>query len=91
MSDEAVIGCVRVDGNPLVALGSVKRSCADCGAAVWVAPTGVEIIKSKGAVPVCVPCIRRRIEADGKPELQPISRAQVAEAIAALTHHRRRN
>lgn len=86
-----VIACVRVDSNGVVTLGSVQRSCTDCGAAIWVAPTGLEIIKDKGAVPVCLACLGKRVEADGSPEAMPISPAQLAEALATLSHHRRRN
>jgi hypothetical protein len=89
--DVVVVGCVRADSPGMVALGSVVRVCADCGVDVFVAPSGVEVIESRGAVPVCLECLAGRVGRDGSPEFMPISDRQVAEVMATMAHLRRRN
>jgi hypothetical protein len=90
MSDEVILVCVPVtDYDALVALGSVKRTCASCGTAVWVAPSGVDLIAEKGAVVSCLSCVEKSLEPED--ELAPLSQRQIAEAIATIHGHRRRN
>jgi hypothetical protein len=88
--DEVILGCVRVADAGVVALDSVQRDCGDCGAALWVAPSGVEILEQPGAIPVCGECMSRRMHAKPEP-FEPISARQVAEVAATMAHLRRRN
>jgi hypothetical protein len=52
MKNETVVGALRVsDARPGVVVGgSTRGACADCGAAVWVAPSSRKILRLKGAV-----------------------------------------
>jgi Fe-S-cluster-containing dehydrogenase component len=83
-----VLACVRDDGG-VVALGSVKRNCADCDAVVWVAPTGLRTIAEKGAIPVCLTCVAERVQRDPDPRVMPVSPEQVQEIRDTLAHRRR--
>lgn len=76
MSD--FLACVRVDPPGSVAVGSVRRVCVDCAAAVWVAPSGLAIL-ARGAVAVCLPCARVRIERDPDLQLMAPSAEQLGE------------
>lgn len=87
MSDDRVLGCARVDTAGAVASGSVKRVCQDCGAAVWVAPSGVALIAREGVVPTCMRCVAERVRKDPEPKFVGPNAQQLAEILA----YQRRN
>ena len=61
MSD--VVACRRVtDGRGLP--GSAKRSCARCGARVWLSPSSCRLVAT-GVIPVCTACAVRTTPASG--------------------------
>jgi hypothetical protein len=94
MSDEdeqVWLGCVSMEGRGLVAIGSVEASCAECGTAVWVAPSGLALMEEKGAQPTCLRCVANKVAADDDVEVEPMSEKQIAEMVATLLLHARRN
>lgn len=65
MEDEVtVIICLPVEGDPSRYLvpGSIQSQCEDCGAKVWVAPSGQDIISSTNATVVCTRCGLTRVK-----------------------------
>jgi hypothetical protein len=50
--EDAFLVCGTVQTVP----GSVTRYCGRCGAAVVVAPSGVELMASQRVVVLCIPC-----------------------------------
>lgn len=95
MSDDTVIGCVRVDDTShYIVANSVEMPCECCGAGVWVSPTGRQIIAEHGAVPTCMECLEQRVEDDGEPELMlptPEQWAEVRQHLAGYAAWKRRN
>jgi hypothetical protein len=72
------LGCVRVDPPGPVVSGSVQRDCVDCGTKVWVAPSGVKLIAT-GIRPVCLSCLKGRVERDPDPHFMAPSAEQLRE------------
>lgn len=59
--------------------GSVKLRCADCDAAIAVAPTGQARLAKGDIEAVCIPCGQVRIVNDPEPKVAPIAPEQLAE------------
>lgn len=56
MSDDLLV-CVRVNAGPSQVPGSVQMLCSDCGADVWVAPSGRHALATLGLRLVCTSCV----------------------------------
>lgn len=85
------IACVPVDAPGIVAVGSTRARCSDCGAGVWIAPSGVRMVAEKGLVIVCIPCVHKRMAADPNPKIQSITPEQAVEAMRTMGLWQRRN
>lgn len=79
MEDEVtVLMCLPVEGNHrYIVPGSVQYQCNDCGAKVWVAPSGQQLIKERAATVVCMKCAQGRV--NKKPGDLEITEKQVEE------------
>ena len=57
-SEIAVLMCLPVEGDPnrYIVPGSVQHQCRDCGALVWVAPSGQQLLIESSAIVVCRKC-----------------------------------
>jgi hypothetical protein len=69
--------------------GGTRGRCAECGAAVWVSPSGRQIIAEQRAQILCIDCVAKREPAAD--ELMPPNARQLAEVEAALSADHRRN
>jgi hypothetical protein len=82
--------CAPTKGNPEEAQieGSVQRACRQCGAPVWVAPSGQRMLERLGELGhiYCVPCGVAALEADPDPTTFPITLDQALE----MAEHRLR-
>lgn len=75
MTDQSVIGCIRVGQAVMVAPNSIIVKCEDCAQNIWLAPRSQSILKEGkvlglNIVPVCEVCLPVRIDAaaeDGEP------------------------
>lgn len=68
--------------------GTVRQRCSECGRDVWVAPSGMEILRSReDAFVVCHECGLAAIEADPDPDIRPPTVEQRDE----LARHREHN
>lgn len=65
-----VLVCLPVEGSGgyYIVPGSIKKTCADCFAAVYVAPSGQQILEGK--LVLCLPCGAQRIKADPDPKFR---------------------
>jgi DNA-directed RNA polymerase subunit RPC12/RpoP len=81
--------CAPSKGNPAEQqiAGTMRYRCAECGQAVWVAPSGQEKLKQPDVFLLCIPCGLAMIKSDPDPEIAPPTLAQQVE----LDQHRRRN
>lgn len=80
LPDHDYLVCSRVSGDEPVH-ASVGIGCADCMFPIWVAPSGQKLL-AKGHVAICVECGIKRMQADPKPEIVPLSEEQIAELRA---------
>lgn len=56
-----VLMCLPVEGDHrYIVPGSIQRQCQDCGAPVWVAPSGQQLLIESSAIVVCMNCGRAR-------------------------------
>lgn len=62
-----VLVCMTVEGSEgfYIVPGSIEENCNDCGARVYVAPSGQQILEGK--LVLCLPCGVQRIKADPEP------------------------
>lgn len=77
--------CVRQATTTKPIEGSVGRSCVECRAPVWVAPSSVSMIDAapRTSFVLCVECAPTI--SDGEPiEVQPLTDAQVDELARGL-------
>ena len=76
-SEEGFVVCMRVDGPPgrYVVPGSVIRLCGRCGAEVFVAPSSVGILETRGFKIACMECVSAEELDAGKVEM-PMDRAK---------------
>lgn len=66
--------CLTVEGDPdrYIVPGSMQDQCADCGALIWVAPSGQKLLKEARAITVCPKCGLTRVrEHPGDLEMAP--------------------
>jgi len=80
--------CAPID-MPRVVKGSRTSECARCGGAVWIAPSGRDILREHPQTRVCcIPCagvMQSENEQRGGVNVAiPLTDAQVVEAAAAL-------
>ena len=82
MEDEVTILMCLPVGDPgrFVVPGSAQHQCNDCGAEVWVAPSGQELIKERPTIVVCMDCAQVRVNKEPGPLV--ITRKQVDEIKA---------
>lgn len=85
--DTSYLICATLGGDSEIIHGSVLGSCADCGVAVWLAPTGQAMLAEEGAVSVCMPCGLALIARDEAPQIDPPTPAQLDE-LARHQEHR---
>lgn len=68
---DAAVVCARVDDIPRPVPGSVKRSCARCGADVWLSP-GVRIVLARQSEQPPIGCVECVIEVAGDGDLEDL-------------------
>jgi len=59
---------VEVSQRGEIVTGSTKARCADCDAAVWVAPSSQIMMRRQTCKVLCIPCGLGAIEEDPDPE-----------------------
>ena len=71
--------------------GCQRRACAVCGATVYIAPSGQDLLRSPATIEIrCWPCGLAALQADPAAQIQSLTPAQVAEIRRALRHRDRR-
>lgn len=86
--DEVTLICWPVAMSTLVTPGSVERNCWLCDQAVWVAPSGQDLLREhEDARIVCAQCFRPPTDGS-KPE--PITQRQLEEFKTAIRVRDRR-
>lgn len=82
--DESVLICAPYDPTSPTIKGTVKNHCADCGAAVWTAPSGMQLLRDKPDVRVlCWTCADKSIK-DAERLGEEIEHRVVPAAISEL-------
>lgn len=80
MTDDEWLVCVPVLPGVRVVKGSHTRRCALCNGYVWVAPSGLQMLRERPACRIgCVPCIGR-VHVYPLP-LNPTQLAEIREAF----------
>jgi len=64
--------CLPVEGDldRYIVPGSVVAKCADCGAAVYVAPSGQKLRGATDVIAVCMKCGLARLEMEKEPKFK---------------------
>lgn len=85
-----IIGCSPVARLPVPLPGSGTATCDLCGAAVWVAPTTLAVIRQLQQVPIftCFPGCTK--QSGAVIDIPPPTKAQLAEIVAAFEERRKR-
>lgn len=55
MEEHDVLACVGADEDAVE--GSSLSECSTCGAAIWISPSGRNMIEEKNLVAVCMSCL----------------------------------
>jgi len=81
-----VLMCLPVEGDHrYIVPGSIQQQCQDCGALVWVAPSGQQVLIERSAIVVCMDCGRARAKE------QPGDLEITSEQMEEIKEWRKRN
>lgn len=75
MKEEAkVLICLPIEGDPkrYIVPGSVEANCSDCGARVYVAPSGRRLHESGNCIILCTKCGLKHLEREKEPKFEMV-------------------
>lgn len=81
MPDQAIVICLPIDVPGYRVPGSVERRCSKCNGRVSASPSSLELIRTRGASILCVPCVDL---ADVPGKLMPLTPMQTGEIFKGL-------